>query len=111
MKLERVTPISAFAVFACIIPVIWTCIEFFRLTSLANQLRNKNDFQGWSCLIPIYSSFHLVTIAKELNLFIRENNLQVAPANDNLLLALFCPVVNLYSIFDTYNKCADASNR
>ncbi len=111
MKLGRVTPISAFAVFACIIPIIWTYIEFFRLTSLANQLRNKHDFQGWSLLIPIYGSLHLVTIAKELNVFIRENNLQVAPANENLFLALFFPFVNFYSIFDTYNKCAEASNR
>ena len=84
-------------------------IEFFRVTSLANQLRKKSDLQGWAWFIPIYANLHIVTIAKELNLFIKENQLKVAPANENMFLAIFFPFVNLYSVFDTYNKCADAA--
>ena len=110
-KLGRLTPFAAFGFIICCVGVIWTVIENFRYIALVNKLRPSSNLQWWPMFIPIYGQIYFTTMAKELNSFIKENNLTVTPANDNLFLAFFFPYANFHSMYTTFNKCADAVGR
>ena len=110
-SLGRLTPFAAFGFILCGVGAFWTWIEHFRYISLVNKLRPTSGLQWWPVFIPIYGNIYLTTMAKELNSFIKENNLAVSPAMDSLLLAFFFPFANWHSMFSTFNKCADAVGR
>ncbi|MEI8316015.1 MAG: hypothetical protein WCG79_11270 [Verrucomicrobiota bacterium] len=110
-KLGRLTPFAAFGFILCGVGAIWTLIEHFRYIAEVNKLRPASNLQWWPIFIPVYGNIYLTTMAKELNSFIKENNLRVTPANDNIVLAFIFPIANWHSMFSTFNKCADAVGR
>ena len=108
MKLGRLSPNSVFGVLLCGVGGIWTIIEMFRYIGLVNQLRPASNLKWWPLFVPVYSMIYLTTMAKELNKCISERGLSVPKANDSIVLAFIFSLVNLYSMFSTFNKVADA---